>query len=921
MVVSRRRIAVGMLAAASLVAVAQGAVAWVQYDEVAASVGVPFRHAGEVHPPTADDPLHLWPAFPEQVSPGACWADFDGDGYQDLYLVDAQFNPENPGAGDWADALDPMGRLYINAGDGTFADRTAASGVEARRFGNGCSAADYDGDGDMDLFVSVFGDDRWGGNLLYRNDGDNRFTEVGAAAGVEMLNQCGDSPCWGTSSAWADYDLDGDLDLYAANFVESSLTDSLRGPSLHKGQKNFLFRNNANGTFTNVADDAGVAGNNADEHGSKTHGVVWFDCELDGDLDLFVANDLREANFYINHGDGTFTEEAADRGVDDHRANMGVAAADYDNDGYPDLFITHFAGEQAGFYRNLQDCTFEDRSGEDELVGASDKVGWGTHFVDLDRDMDLDLFVVNGDIQPRDDNRYPLPSAIYRQDPNLKPGVPAADKNWTDQSQDSGPGIQEVRVSRGLAMADYDFDGDVDAAVGANANETALFLRASGVTNHWLLLELRQPGMNRHAVGARVILEAGGVTQYREVQAGSSYLSQNALALDFGLGSHIKADRVTIQWPGGGTTLVTDLAADQAVRIDRATGAVLADFLSPLTTVTIAGTPGSNGWWVSDVTATLSAVDRGVSVVSGLAATEFAIDGGPWTPYAAGQTFAFFEGDHRLDARSRDAAGNVEPRRTQPVRVDFTPPTLVPPQLDGTLGDNGWWRSENVTVRLDPQDALSGVDEIRFRVDGANWSTYAGPFNVTGDGVHALEHFARDRAGNQAPGLTTEILIDHTPPNTTLLTPAEGGIYVGAQSVATLPDQVTLIVSSPTAAGVGGWEFPVRAFARDATSGMSHIEFRLNDTLMAQDNVFPFVWKWDTRTAPSGGFNLDAVGFDRAGNPSKDGLDVVLVSGTPEGVLVTLLQGPSLGPLLESLLGLLPLVASYRPRHRSGVAP
>ena len=228
------------------------------YTDVAHALGVDVKMAGEVHDASQPE----WPAFPEIIGGGACWADFDGDGSDDLYVVNQAYNPQSPFVGAWAAAEDPHSHLFLNDGQGGFVDVSAASGADGRGFGYGCSAADYDGDGHTDLFVTGFGVSK-----LYHNLGNVRFEEVGAQAGIPQEGACGEYACMSTGSAWGDYDLDGDLDLYVSNYVETTLTDHMRGPSNHVAQANWLLRNEGDGTFTEVGQDAGVAGQATDTNG------------------------------------------------------------------------------------------------------------------------------------------------------------------------------------------------------------------------------------------------------------------------------------------------------------------------------------------------------------------------------------------------------------------------------------------------------------------------------------------------------------------------------------------------------------------------------------------------------------------------------------------------------------------------------
>ncbi len=894
------------------VAVAAHAGVW--YEDATVAVGVDVRIAGELHSPEEN----FWPAFPEIMGSGACLADFNGDALPDLYVVNQDFNANNVHVGAWAAKVDPRSKLYVNNGDGTLRDASLGSGADLKGFGYGCSAADYDGDSDLDLLVTGFGV-----LALLANDGDATFTDVTRASGVGPRS-CGPAACMSTSSAWADYDGDGDLDAFVANYLDTNLTDNRRGPLNHLAQLNWLFRNGGDGTFLEVAKDLGVAGRRLDRNGSKSLGVTWFDAERDGDFDLYVLNDEEPNEYYENRGDGTFVDRSDASRLADRRGSMGIATQDYDGDGFQDLFFSHYADEHNGFYRNLHNGTFEDRSGEDDLFNSFDTVGWGTAFVDADRDMDLDILLVNGHTEWALED-YNQTAQVYLSLPNGSPGAASWDRNWTDFTRHAGPGVTERRVARGAAFGDFDLDGDTDWVIVPNANQSVEFLRASRVTNNYLNVLLRQPGMNVHGIGAEVVVEAGGATERLFVQAGASYLSQNAMAAEFGLARHPTAESVTVRWPDGVTTVVTGVPVNRTIRIDRATGTYVTDPIAPRTRAVIAGEPGARGWWHSPVTVALAAADQGAPTPSGLVSTEFALEGGAWQPYD-GRTFAFGEGTHRIFGRSADAAGNVEPRRTFRVLVDLTAPTASH-ALAGVAGENGWFVSANVTVALAGSDAASGIAEIAYRLDGGAWTTYAGPFKISSDGAHALDYQAFDVAGNAGAIERATVKLDHTAPDVTITSPDIGNVYLGARRVADLVTGPAYVVATPGVFGLGGSTFPARAAASDAASGVARVVFAMNFRPVHTDDAGPdWTWSWDTRPYPGGAYLMNATAFDAAGNAKAHGLRVVLVSGTPEGAAATATGGPSrylgVGPVDDAGddAALLPRHGPSRPRalaHRS----
>ena len=506
--------------------------------------------------------------FIETMGPGVAFLDYDNDGYLDIYAVNGQYLSDTT-------AIRATNVLYRNNGDGTFTDVTEEAGVGDTGYGMGVTAGDYDNDGDLDIYITNYGP-----NVLYRNNGDGTFTDVTEEAGV------GDDG-WGVGCAFLDYDNDGYLDIYVANYVDFSLGErrrdlvpymtyeywGMKGISAYPHPDNFggvsdvLYRNNGDGTFTNVTREAGVF-----DPDGKGMGICCGDYDGDGDVDIYVAND-RVPNFlYRNEGDGTFTEVALLSGVaynEDGReeSSMGVDFGDYDNDGDLDIFVPDFQGETFTLYRNEGDGFFVDVSSACGIAAPTLKyVGWGGGFLDYDNDGDLDIFVATGhvleNVQLFDPGTsYPQRNLLFRNT------GPEGGYRFVEVSDSSGPGLRIVKPSRGVAFGDYDNDGDVDILV-INCNDTATLLRNEcGNRNHWLTLKLVGTKSNRSGIGSRVRLISGDLVQVREVKAGNSLYSLSDLRVHFGLGRRRGAERIEIRWPSGTIQVLEDVEADRFITV------------------------------------------------------------------------------------------------------------------------------------------------------------------------------------------------------------------------------------------------------------------------------------------------------------------------------------------------------------------
>ncbi len=507
----------------------------------------------------------------ETTGTGVAFIDIDNDGWLDLFFVNGStlegFPPDTS----------PTNHLYRNKGDGTFEDVTARAGLAASGWGQGACVGDYDGDGHDDLFVSY-----WGQNRLYHNRGNGAFEEVTRAAG--LMNAPGARPRWGTGCAFLDYDRDGRLDLFVANYIDLDLATAPTpesglcrykgikvacGPPGLTGGKNALYHNRGDGTFDDVSAKSGITR----ASGTYGLGVSTLDFDNDGWVDLYVANDSNPSAMYRNNHDGTFTDAGIASGCaysqdGKPQAGMGVAVGDYDRNGTMDLFKTNFAGDTSTLYANSGGGFCEDRTFVSGIGINTRWLGWGTAFVDLDNDGWLDLFLTNGHVYPevvqlKSEAAYKQRKVVYR---NLGNG------HFADVTDRLGAPATTPKAGRGAAFGDVNNDGQIDIAI-ANVNDVPdLFRLKNNPAHHWLMLKLVGVQSNRDAIGARVRAAAGGVTQWQEVRGGGSYLSQNDFRVHFGLGTADKVDRVDVRWPNGLEERWEQLAVDRVHTLTEGSG-------------------------------------------------------------------------------------------------------------------------------------------------------------------------------------------------------------------------------------------------------------------------------------------------------------------------------------------------------------
>ena len=503
-----------------------------RFIDVAVALGLTKRHTGGG--PEKD-------YIVEAKGGGAAFVDFDSDGDLDIYWVNgATLAAPDQGGGN---------ALYRNDGPQGFADVAASLGAEGRGWGMGAISADYDNDGDGDLYVTNLQE-----NILYRNDGNSGFNDVAGQAGTA-------TPHWSTGAAFADYDLDGDLDLYVANYVEFRQeeiprrgsqwkgVDVFAGPLGLRGAADVFYRNNGDGTFADITAEAGLFL----PEPSYGFGVLFADCDADGDPDLYVANDSSPNFLFRNEGNGRFADRslsarAAYGELGNAQAGMGVAWGDYDGDGHPDIFVTNFEADYNTLYRYNGKSGFEDVSFAVGLGRQSlSYVGFGTGFLDYDNDGDLDLLIANGHVYPQIDQAgtgttYPQPNHLFENLDN---------ERFELLLPQAGDSLGTARVSRGSCIGDYDNDGDLDLFI-SNLNDRPMLLRNDvGNRRNWLGVKLVGATSNRDGIGARVRLFAGGSTQIRDLICGSSFLCSEDRRVHFGLGAQRQVDSLEVRWPSG----------------------------------------------------------------------------------------------------------------------------------------------------------------------------------------------------------------------------------------------------------------------------------------------------------------------------------------------------------------------------------
>ncbi len=525
----------------------------------------------------------------ETTGCGLAFYDYDNDGWLDVFLVNG-WRLEG-----FAKGKEPHCHLFKNNRDGTFTDVTKGSGLDIRTgWGQACCVGDYDNDGHDDLFVTYYGQ-----NALYHNNGDGTFVDVTERSG---LTQPGPKTRWNTGCTWVDYDRDGHLDLFVANYVDFDLKTAPlpeEGPCTYKGilvacgppglagGKNILYHSNGDGTFTDVSEKSGMW----NAIGTYGLSVAASDLDNDGWPDIYVANDSAPATLYLNQKDGTFKDVAIESGAAlsaeaKPQAGMGVSIGDYNRDGNLSIVKTNFAGDTDSLYTNLGEGVFEDRTYPSGLGVNTRLLGWGVGFFDMDNDGWLDILMSNGHVYPEVDKskadlKYAEHKYLYR---NLRNG------RFEEVTEQGGPGIMEGASARGCAFGDYDNDGDLDVAVNC-VNAIPQLLRCDSTLNrNWIKIKLVGVKSNRTGIGTRIIVTAKTIpsatkplVQMDELRSGGSYFSQNDMRMHFGLENATKVEMVEIRWLSGQVDQLKNLEVNRLYVIQEGGKILKTEALKPAT--------------------------------------------------------------------------------------------------------------------------------------------------------------------------------------------------------------------------------------------------------------------------------------------------------------------------------------------------
>lgn len=531
----------------------------VTFKDVTQTAGIEFKHFNRIR--TSQ--------LPEDMGSGAAWLDYNNDGWDDLYILN--FSTSLKEKAGFSTSSRDKNALYKNNGDGTFTNVSSQSGLHISARAMGVAAGDFDNDGLQDLFISTYGE-----NMLFKNVGDGKFKDVSNSSGINGIEGF-----WAGAS-WSDYDRDGDLDLYVTGYVkyiDFGLTNEdlaaeeppSINPSSFRPERNLLYKNNGDGTFTETAKEAGVI-----NESGRSLSASWVDVNNDFWPDLYVANDVSDNVLYINRQDGTFEDFSHSAHVADYRGAMGIATGDWDTDGDVDLFVTHWIAQENALYtnwwidtlqsRNRGQLQFKDDSAIHGLGQSSlDFVSWATSFVDFDLDSRLDLFVVNGSTFQYPENPAklkPMTDQIYWNANNRQ--------GYFDVSSVSGSYFKEEHVGRGAAYSDYDQDGDIDLFILNNNGPGILLRNEQELQNNWLAVRI-EAARNSTLQGTKLRVVTDGISQVRQIGSQSSYLSQNTMVQHFGLGKYEIIDTLEIVRPDGQKVVRLNVLPNQILKVEAET--------------------------------------------------------------------------------------------------------------------------------------------------------------------------------------------------------------------------------------------------------------------------------------------------------------------------------------------------------------
>jgi hypothetical protein len=756
--------------------------------------------------------------------PSPVVADLNGDGHLDLFLPNQRYTNATLN-----ERQDPQDGFYLNRGDGTFRDVTGTLGVDDDGDSMAAAALDHDGDGDLDLYVANYPRRTAGfddpATTLYENTGSG-FVEreapglrTGAAGGYVDAQ-------FGSAAAVADYDRDGDMDVYRGNYAKHRLSDGMPDALQQtEPDTNNLYENRGDGTFQEVTFET-----QASQAPGRTFAVNFVDLDDDRWPDLYVANDENPNKLYLNRDrpdtgphERVFVDVSSDAGVDDGRGAMCSEPADLDNDGNLDLYMTHYEDERNGYYRGQGGASWQPAHELGDLGASSHMLGWGCPATDLENDGDRDLFVANGHMtptggeffhpdDPADDNGYGLPNDLY-----VNTLQETGTHSLVEASGEAGPALDARRSTSGAEAADLDRDGYEEIVAVNNNAETAAFLDDEGRSGgSYLVVDPRSPDGNRFAVGAEVTVEAGNLTLVDQRITGNSLASGNVAPLHFGLGDAAGPAEVTVDWPDGATS-THSVELDQHVGILQGQGPV-DDALAPRPTVTVDGEPADGVWTTGEaVTVSLEARDAG----SGLVSLEYRLDDGPLQAYEGPVTITE-PGDHTLVVVTEDQAGN---RAWFPHRV----------ALDGDA----------------PDAAITRPEEGRIHVQSTSTPNLAGGTGLVAP--RAVDAGPLGYADRVVEGLAHES--------------ARQAHQLGAEVAVPYPESTREALAGT--AGSDG-ETTVEVAADDATSGIDRVVFRIDGERRHVDDEAPYRWDADLRGASQGEHTIRAEAYDEAGHVAAD---------------------------------------------------